>query len=155
MLKKFSLIKKCVQVMTRNRRLIKQNKRNQSKNHLLQRKHKRNPRQRVEQEAKRIEQMTHTKVVRNTKVRQIQRKVLLVAPTKITQVQRTNLAIKKVILLAKHIIKRKQTIIQIVKPKQMTRTMIKKKRWKNCYIAMSIVLLVVHVFENPFYLVKS
>ena len=152
MLKKFFLIKKCVQVMIRNGRLIKKNKRNQSKNHLLQRKHKRNPRQRVKQEAKRIEQMTHTKVVRNTKVRQIQRKVLLVAPT---QVQRTNLAIKKVILLAKHIIKRKKTIIQIVKPKQMTRTMIKKKRWKNCYIAMPIVLLVVHVFENPFYLTKS
>ena len=138
--------------MIRNGRLIKKNKRNQSKNHLLQRKHKRNPRQRVKQEAKRIEQMTHTKVVQNTKVRQIQRKVLLVAPT---QVQRTNLVIKKVILLAKHIIKRKQTIIQIVKPKQMTRTMIKKKRWKNCYIAMPVVLLVVHVFENPFYLTKS
>lgn len=91
--------------MTRNRRLIKQNKRNQSKNHLLQRKHKRNLRQRVKQEEKRVKQMTHTKVVRNTKVRQIQRKVLLVAPT---QVQRTNLVIKKVILLAKHIIKRKK-----------------------------------------------
>ena len=99
--------------------------------------------------------MTHIKVVQNTKVRQIQRKVLLVAPTKTTQVQRTNLVIKKVILLAKHIIKRKQTIVQIVKPKQMTRTMIKKKRWKNCYIAMPVVLLVVHVFENPFYLTKS
>ena len=152
MLKKFFLIKKCVQVMIRNGRLIKKNKRNQSKNHLLQRKHKRNLRQRVKQEEKRVKQMTHTKVVQNTKVRQIQRKVLLVAPT---QVQRTNLVIKKVILLAKHIIKRRQTIIQIVKPKQMTRTMIKKKRWKNCYIAMPIVLLVVHVFENPFYLTKS